>query len=372
MAIITTIFTAIWSGIKVACMFIYKAIVWTVQMIVKILKAIWEFITQHAGTFFKSMGRFFLNLFKWIGNLFVKGWRWLAALFTGFAAGRAAKPPKSPKDPDGGSSNPDPRPRPPHPNPPDPGTVQGYGSAFGNFLNGLTGGLFGSRKNSSSTGNSQASGTNGTSPYSSTSYRLGNSDSKIIFKVPGLDMSVQGRHEFSDRELAYFDYQRDKTQRHKKEEFEWQQVPKARQADRHYDLVSTGKILYKDGKANSDAAVIAADRTRYLRDQQFRETFEHKWAKKANSPFVRNGSEIKKNAAKSRLFLREQKKAERAAMFDDAWNAASLMRSQSAAERKAQKAARKQREYEDYRAEYYRKQQHKRDLEKIYAKNRKH
>lgn len=380
MAIITTIFTAIWTGIKVAFTFIYKAIVWTVQMIVKILKAIWEFITQHAGTFFRSIGRFFLSFFRWIGNLFVKGWRWLATLFTGFAAGKAAKPKGS-----NGKALIDPASRITKSvggaRVPDSGMMQGYGSAFGNFVNGLTGSL-GKSDSGKAAGaggvlNGFLSGLLGTgsqskasvnqNPHYDNSPRGGSKDDKFIVKMPGWELGLTGRNGLTADELAYFDFQRDKTQRHKKEEFEWQQAPKDRQANRHYDLVSTGKILYKDGKVSSDAAVIAADRNRYLRDQQFRETFEHKWAKKANSPFVRNGSEAKKNAAKSRLFLREQKKAERAAMFDDAWSAASLMRSQSAAERRAQKAARKQQEYEYARAEYYRKQQHKRDMEKIRA-----
>ena len=403
MAILATIFTAIWTGIKVAFMFVYKAIVWTVQMIVKILKAIWEFITQHAGTFFRSIGRFFLSFFRWIGNLFVKGWRFIAGLFTGMAAAKAAKP----KSSQNGSSRPVMTLRRPEKSasytpasPKDAAKIRDLmqksrdaradfvnsGKFFDNFINGLTGslskvdpnratgaggavsgflgGLFGSGNREKAIGSQNT--------HNDNSPRGGSKDDKFIVKMPGWELGLSGRNGLSAEELAYFDYQRDKTQRHKKEEFEWQQAPKDRQANRHYDLVSTGKILYKDGKANSDAAVIAADRNRYLRDQKFRENFEHKWAKKAASPLMRNRSPEKQKAAKSRLFLREQKKVERAAMFDDAWNAASLMRSQSAAERKAQKAAQKQREYEDYRAEYYRKQQHKRDMEKIYANNRKH
>lgn len=403
MAIITTIFTAILTGIKVAFMFVYKAIVWIAQMIVKILKAIWEFITQHAGTFFSSIGRFFLNFLKWIRNLFAKGWRFIAGLFTGMAAAKAAKP----KSSQNGSDRPVMTLRRPEKSasyapasPKDAAKIRDLmqksrdaradfvnsGKFFNNFINGLTGSL-------GKSGSGKAAGAGGAlngflgglfgsgnrgkairsqNTHNDNSPRGGSKDDKFIVKMPGWELGLSGRNGLSAEELAYFDYQRDKTQRHKKEEFEWQQAPKDRQANRHYDLVSTGKILYKDGKVTSDAAVIAADRNRYLRDQQFRENFEHKWAKKAASLLMRNRSPEKQKAAKSALFLRERKKAERDGMFDDAFNAASLRRAQSSADRKAQKAARKQQEYEYARAEYYRKQQHKRDMEKIYAKNRKH
>lgn len=102
-------------------------------------------------------------------------------------------------------------------------------------------------------------------------------------KMPDFSMNVDGRNRVDAADQRFINEQRDKTHKHKREQFEWEQAPKDRKADRHWNLINTGKITYKDGRANSDTAAIARELHRDRSLESFERKFNREWQHRLQS-----------------------------------------------------------------------------------------
>lgn len=154
-------------------------------------------------------------------------------------------------------------------------------------------------------------------------------------KMPDFSMNVDGRNRVDAADQRFINEQRDKTHKHKREQFEWEQAPKDRKADRHWNLINTGKITYKDGRANSDTAVIARELHRDRGLESFERKFNREWQNRMQSkPYASMTAEQQK-AAKDDLYDRMRRNHDRTY---------SLGRSIAGwrAERKAEKKQRKE------------------------------
>ena len=145
----------------------------------------------------------------------------------------------------------------------------------------------------------------------SKSVQQSSSGGKWGFKMPDFSMNVDGRNRVDAQDQRFINKQRDKTHRHKREEFEWQQAPKDRKADRHWNLINTGKITYKDGRANSDTAVIARELHRDRSLESFERRFNREWQNRMQSkPYASMTAEQQK-AAKDDLYDRMRRSHDR-------------------------------------------------------------
>ena len=154
-------------------------------------------------------------------------------------------------------------------------------------------------------------------------------------KTPDFALNFAGRNRLDPGERDFINEQRETTQRHKRAEFEWKQAPRDRRADRHWNLINTGKVVYMDGKANSDVGAINRELHRDRSLESFERKFNREWNRRLNSRAFASLSPDQQKVARDDLYDRMRRSHDRKYSFGRAfagWNA----------ERKAERRQRKE------------------------------
>ncbi len=137
------------------------------------------------------------------------------------------------------------------------------------------------------------------------------SGGKWGLKMPDFSMNIDGRNRVDAEDRRFINEQRDKTHRHKREQFEWEQAPKDRKADRHWNLINTGKVVYKDGRANSDSVVIARELHRDRSLESFERKFNREWQNRLQSKPYASLSPEQQKVARDDLYARMRRNHDR-------------------------------------------------------------
>ena len=143
-------------------------------------------------------------------------------------------------------------------------------------------------------------------------------------KTPDFSLRIGGRNRLDPADRDFINEQRDKTHRHKREEFDWKQAPKDRKADRHWNLINTGKVVYRDGKANSDVGAINRELHRDRSLEAFERKFNREWNKRMRTSYYSALSPAEQEAARQDLYSRMRNNHDRSYSIGRAvagWNA---------------------------------------------------
>ena len=143
-------------------------------------------------------------------------------------------------------------------------------------------------------------------------------------KTRDFSLKIGGRNRLDPADRDFINEQRDKTHRHKREQFEWEQAPKDRKADRHWNLINTGKVVYRDGKANSDVGAINRELHRDRSLEGFERKFNREWNKRMRTSYYSALSPAEQEAARQDLYSRMRNNHDRSYSIGRAvagWNA---------------------------------------------------